>query len=150
MDKQGLTFLIILFFVFVAAVLIFASQTKDSSGGFETVSVAEAREMIEKGEVFVLDVRTPAEFNASYIEGATLIPLENGYGSNLGPDRLLEARVNEVPKGEKILVYCRTGRRSASASRILVDAGHSEVYNMAGGINAWIDAAYPVVSSAEK
>ncbi|WP_440945790.1 rhodanese-like domain-containing protein [Methanosarcina sp. T3] len=134
--------------------MLFALQPEDSPSvpespaGFETVSVDEAREMIEKGEVFVLDVRTPAEFKESHIEGATLIPVTNSGGSNLSSDQLLEARINEVPKDKKILVYCRTGHRSTSASNILVAAGYSDVYNMQGGITAWTGAGYPVVSSA--
>ncbi|WP_231582806.1 rhodanese-like domain-containing protein [Methanosarcina sp. MTP4] len=115
MNKQNLTYLV-LFFVILGVVLIFVSKPETSPPGFETVNVDEAREMLEKDDFFLLDVRTPVEFNESHIEGAVLIPLENGYGSNLGPDQLLEARINEVPKGEKILVYCRTGRRSAVAS----------------------------------
>ncbi|MDD4250439.1 MAG: rhodanese-like domain-containing protein, partial [Methanosarcina sp.] len=90
--------------------------------------------------------RTPGEFNSSHIEGATLIPVTNSAGSNLSPDQLLEARINEVPKERKILVYCRTGRRSAVASKILVAAGYTQVYNMQGGITAWTGAGYPVVS----
>lgn len=121
-------------------------QKKEVPSGFETVSVEEAREMIEKDEVFILDVRTPAEFNSSHIEGATLIPVTNSGGSNLSSDQLLEARINEVPRDKKILVYCRTGHRSTAASNILVAAGYSDVYNMEGGITAWTVAGYPVVS----
>ncbi|WP_440954502.1 rhodanese-like domain-containing protein [Methanosarcina sp. Mfa9] len=145
MNKQNLTYLV-LFFVILGVVLIFVSKPETSPSGFETVSVDEAREMLEKDDFFLLDVRTPVEFNESHIEGAVLIPLENGYGSNLGPDQLLEARINEVPKGEKILVYCRTGRRSAVASQMLADAGYTDVYNMGGGINEWMAAGYPVVT----
>ncbi|MCQ1536077.1 rhodanese-like domain-containing protein [Methanosarcina sp. KYL-1] len=145
MNKQNLTY-IALFFLLLIAVLIFTSQPEASPPGFETVSVDEARGMIEKGDLFLLDVRTPAEFDESHLEGAVLIPLENGYGSNLGPDQLLEARINEVPKGKKVLVYCRTGRRSAVASQMLVDAGYTDVYNMGGGINEWTAAGYPVVT----
>jgi len=145
LNKQNLTYLI-LFFVILIVVLIFASKPENSPSGFETVSVDEAREMLEKDDFFLLDVRTPVEFNESHIEGAVLIPLVNGYGLNLGPDKLLEARINEVPKGEKILVYCRTGRRSAVASQMLEDAGYTDVYNIGGGINEWIAAGYPVVT----
>lgn len=105
--------------------------------------------MVEKGDVFILDVRTPDEFNSSHIEGATLIPLSNASGSNLSLDRLLKVRIDEVPK-KKILVYCRTGRRSNTASTMLVNAGYSQVYNMEGGITAWTDAEYPVVSSEDQ
>ncbi len=144
MNKQNLTYLV-LFFVILGVVLVFVSKPETSPQGFETVSVDEAREMLEKDDFFLLDVRTPVEFNESHIEGAVLIPLENGYGSNLGPDQLLEAQINEVPKGEKVLVYCRTGRRSAVASQMLEDAGYTDVYNMGGGISEWIEAGYPVV-----
>ena len=153
MNKQNLTYIAI-FFVLLIAVLIFASQLKDRSSGpespagFENVNVEKAKKMIEREEVFVLDVRTPAEFNSSHIEGATLIPVTNSGGSNLSPDQLLEARINEVPIDQKILVYCRTGHRSTSASQMLVAAGYSDVYNMQGGITAWTGAGYPVVSSA--
>ncbi len=145
LNKQTLTYLV-LFFMLLIVAWVFASHPETSPSGFETVSVDEAREMLETDDFFLLDVRTPAEFNESHIEGAVLIPLENGYGSYLGPDRLLEARINEVPGGEKILVYCRTGRRSAVASQMLVDAGYTDVYNMGGGISEWIEAGYPVVS----
>lgn len=151
MNKQNLTYIAI-FFVLLIAVLIFASQLKDRPSGpdsladFEDVTVEEARKMIEEENVFVLDVRTPGEFNSSHIEGATLIPVTNSAGSNLSPDQLLEARINEVPKNRKILVYCRTGRRSVAASKILVAAGYTQVYNMQGGITAWTGAGYPVVS----
>ncbi|AKB35275.1 hypothetical protein MSSAC_0685 [Methanosarcina siciliae C2J] len=151
MNKQNLTYIAI-FLVFLIAVLLFALRPDDrpsapeSPAGFETVSVEEAREMIEKDDVFILDVRTPAEFNSSHIEGATLIPVTNSGGSNLSPDQLLEARINEVPKDKKILVYCRTGHRSVTASKILVAAGYSDAYNMEGGITAWTGAGYPVVS----
>lgn len=150
MDKRNLNYIAI-FFVLLIAVLIFASQLNtrpsgpDSLAGFEDVTVEEAKKMIEE-DVFVLDVRTPGEFNSSHIEGATLIPVTNSAGSNLSPDQLLEARINEVPKNRKILVYCRTGRRSAAASKILVAAGYTQVYNMQDGITAWTGAGYPVVS----
>lgn len=138
-----------LIFLFMVAFLIFSEQRKESPSGFENVSVQEAKKMVEKGDVFILDVRTPDEFNSSHIKGATLIPISNAFGSNLSSDNLLKARIDEVPK-KKILVYCRTGRRSDTASTMLVNAGYLQVYNMAGGITAWRDAGYPVVSSEDK
>ncbi len=124
-----------------------AGGWRPSSGGFTNVSVEEAKELLDEEDVFLLDVRTPPEFNSFHIEGATLIPVTNSSGSSLSSDKLLEARVDEVPENKKILVYCRSGHRSISASKILVNAGYSQVYNMEGGINAWTGAGYPVVSS---
>ena len=145
MNKRNLISFGSLFFLFLVIFFIFTEQRKESPSGFENVSLQEAKEMVEKGDVFVLDVRTPDEFNSSHIKGATLIPVGNAFGSNLSSDRLLKARIDEVPK-KKILVYCRTGRRSETASTMLVNAGYSEVYNMEGGITSWVDAGYPVVS----
>jgi len=146
MNKKYLMYFAAILLLLLITVLFFSMQKKEIPAGFETVTVEEAREMIEKDEVFILDVRTPAEFNSSHIEGATLIPVTNSGGSNLSPDQLLEARINEVPRDKKILVYCRTGHRSTTASQMLVDAGYSDVYNMEGGITAWTGAGYPVVS----
>lgn len=145
MNKRNSIYFGVLILLFLVAFLVFTEQKKESQLGFENISVQEAKELIEKGNVFVLDVRTPAEFNQSHIEGAILIPVSNAFGSNLSPDNLLKARTNEVPKNKKVLVYCRTGRRSIEASAVLANAGY-QVYNMEGGIGSWIDAGYPVVS----
>ena len=90
--------------------------------------------MIDSGEVFILDVRTQEEYDAGYIRGSTLIPVQE-----------LKERLDEVPKDKKILVYCRTGRRSTQASEILADNGFKEIYNMKGGIVDWTNAGYEVV-----
>lgn len=146
LNKQNLVYLAS-FLILLIAIMVFALRSGDSPEGFKNVTVEEAKKMIEKEDVFILDVRTPSEFNSSHIEGATLIPVTNSGGSNLGSDQLLEARIDEVPENKKILVYCRSGHRSTSASQILVNAGYSQVYNMEGGINAWTGVGYPVVSS---
>ena len=146
MNKQNLVY-IVSFLVLLIVIMIFASRGGNNPAGIQNVTVEEAKKMVEKGDVFILDVRTPSEFNSSHIEGSTLIPVTNSGGSNLSPKQLLESRINEVPKDKKILVYCRSGHRSSSASKILVNAGYSQVYNMEGGINAWTGAGYPVVSS---
>lgn len=146
MNKQNLVYLVS-FLVLLIAIMIFASRSGDSPAGIQNVTVEEAKKMVGKEDAFILDVRTPSEFNSSRIEGATLISVTNSGGSSLSPDQLLESRINEVPKDKKILVYCRSGHRSTSASKILVNAGYSQVYNMEGGINAWTGAGYPVVSS---
>lgn len=80
----------------------------------------------------LIDVRTPEEFAAGHIAGAINISVQSL------PDRL-----DEVPNDETIVVYCRSGNRSATATEILVDAGYSPVYDL-GGIQDWVSAGYPV------
>lgn len=98
------------------------------------VSVAKAAELRDQG-VFVLDVREPDEWAQAHIPGATLIPLGE-----------LQSRVNELPKDQPVLVYCRSGNRSASGRDILKAAGFENVTSMAGGINQWIAAGYETAS----
>lgn len=112
-----------------------SSDGGDTVNGYTDVSVKEAKELIDSGDVFVLDVRTVREFESEHIEGAVNINVNE-----------LSSRLDEVPRNEAILVYCRSGSRSVTASNILVDAGYSDVYNMLGGMNDWIAAGYPYVS----
>ena len=109
------------------------TSNTETATGFTDISIEQAKQMIDNKEVFLLDVRTQDEFDEGYIEGAILIP-----------DYELASRLDEVPEDAKILVYCRSGRRSVDASNILIDAGYTDVYNMLGGINEWRSAQYPV------
>ncbi|MBZ0300324.1 MAG: rhodanese-like domain-containing protein [Anaerolineae bacterium] len=81
---------------------------------------------------FLLDVRTPEEFATGYITGATNISVQT-----------LADRLSEVPKDTPVVVYCRSGNRSAQAARILSDAGYSEIYDL-GGVNSWTAAGLPL------
>lgn len=96
------------------------------------IDVDKAFQLREEG-TFLLDVRTPAEWTEVHIPGAYLIPLDE-----------LPVRISELPEDQDILIYCRSGNRSAKALSILQNAGFSQVYSMTGGINEWINAGYPV------
>jgi len=102
--------------------------------GYTNITVSVAKNMIDSTtSPIVLDVRTQSEYNSGHIRNAKHIPVGE-----------LEGRLDELETADEILVYCRSGGRSASASQILADNGFSHVYNMLGGITAWIDAGYPV------
>ncbi len=124
---------ILIFFVIVCVgVYLQLLQTETT---YTNISVHEAKRKIESNpDLVILDVRTHDEYIAGYIENATLIPLSE-----------LQQRLKELDKEKEILVYCRTGSRSSRASQILVDNGLKKVYNMVGGIEAWINAGYPIV-----
>ena len=105
-----------------------------SVNGYVNVNVSEAKQMIETNpSLVILDVRTQEEYDEGHLENAVLIPVSE-----------LESRLDELNKDKPILVYCKLGGRSATASQILVDNGFSGVYNMLGGVTAWRDVAYPV------
>ena len=88
--------------------------------------------VLRDGGAFVLDVRTPEEWEEYHLPGSTLIPLDE-----------LESRLNEIPSDQEILVVCRSGNRSAVGRDILLDAGFEEVTSLAGGLKGWKAAGYP-------
>lgn len=94
--------------------------------------------MIDRGEVFILDVRTQEEYASGHINGSTLLAVQDI------PKQELTEKLKEIPKNRKILVYCRSGRRSAEASGILAENGFAQVYNMQGGITEWMNSGYEV------
>lgn len=90
---------------------------------------------------FLLDVRTQGEYeNDGHIPGAYLIPHTE-----------VRDRMNELPenKTKRIIVYCRSGFRSAIASELLVELGYSDVKNMERGFSGWASEGYPVSEGPE-
>lgn len=104
-------------------------------GGYGDVTVQEARRLMEdKPGLVILDVRTASEYEEGHIEGAVNIPVQE-----------LGVRFDELSIEGELLVYCRTGNRSAQAVDILLDLGFTKIYHMDEGITGWIEAGYPVV-----
>jgi len=96
------------------------------------ITVQELKEKLDNNEDFVLiDVREPHEYEEFNI-GGELIPLGNV------PEAV--AALEEEHKDDEIVVYCRSGRRSAAAKEMLKQAGLTNVRNLEGGVLAWIDA----------
>lgn len=95
------------------------------------IDVHQAYDLYAQG-IFLLDVRTQEEWDASHVPNATLIPLDQ-----------LENRLNELPRDQEIVVMCRSGNRSQSGRDILLKAGFDQVTSMAGGIRDWSSAGYP-------
>jgi phage shock protein E len=84
-----------------------------------------ARELVARGAV-LLDVRTPEEFRDEHVPGAVNVPLQE-----------LTARLDEVGARDRtVVVYCRSGRRSAEAARLLQHAGFRHVHDM-GAMLEW-------------
>ena len=97
------------------------------------LNVATVHLLNGRTDVFVLDVRSPGEYDAGHIPGATLIPLNQ-----------LAGRLDEVPRVQAVIVACATGHRSVQAADGLRAEGLAHVHNMIGGLRAWNKAGYPV------
>lgn len=89
-------------------------------------------------EYFILDVRTPVEYEGGHIEGAVNIPVDS-----------LRERLNELPRDKKIFEYCKIGLRGYVAYRILAQNGF-EVYNLSGGNDLYTIAGYENGKSFKK
>jgi len=87
----------------------------------------------------LLDVREQDEYTQGHIAGSRWIPLGQ-----------LSARLAELPRDQLIVTVCRSGARSAQARDLLLAAGYSQVTSMAGGMQAWIAAGFPVERSVPK
>ena len=96
------------------------------------ISVAEAYQMYQEG-VYFLDMRTQEEWDDFHAPNSTLIPLDQ-----------LESRLGELPQDEQIVVVCRSGSRSQAGRDILLSNGFEQTTSMAGGLNAWRSAGYPI------
>lgn len=95
---------------------------------YQQITQEEAKEMMDTQEVIILDVREQDEYDSGHIPGAVLLPV----GSI---DETTAAEV--IPeKDSAVLVYCRSGNRSKTASSTLAELGYTGIYEF-GGINTW-------------
>jgi rhodanese-related sulfurtransferase len=102
---------------------------------FENVDVTGFEKLMNDSNVVVLDVRTAEEFAESHLAGALNI--------DQGQSDFMEKSKAALPDSKTIAVYCRSGRRSASAANRLAAEGYKCV-NLKGGIIAWKEAGMPV------
>ena len=95
---------------------------------YQQITQDVAKEMMDAGDVVILDVREQYEYDASHITGAVLLPV-----GSITEDAAA-AVIDDLET--VVLVYCRSGNRSKTASQALVDIGYTNVYEF-GGINTW-------------
>ncbi len=107
----------------------------DQEGGGEEITVEELKERLDRGEdIFILDVREPQEYGICNLGGHLIPPGE------------LPARIAELDRSREIVVYCKTGIRSARAIETLRQKGFTKLRNLKGGINAWADRIDPTMA----
>jgi len=107
-------------------------------GGGWDITASELAERLHKDgkHIRLIDVREPHELQISRLEGASLIPLGQ-----------FAARMSELDSADEIVLFCKSGTRSARALELLVSAGFRKMKNLKGGINAWareVDPSLPI------
>lgn len=92
------------------------------------VNIVQWRDIpsIDKTKAMIIDSRTKEEYDFGHIEGAINIPVDE-----------IRSRLNEIPRDKKIIVYCAVGLRGYIASRILMQHGYTDVYNLSGGYRTY-------------
>ena len=104
----------------------------------EDVSLDALKAGLEDGSILLVDVREPNEWNAGHIEGAVLNPL-----SNFDPAALPKA------EGKRVVLHCRSGKRSVTALGLAQDNGRADVRaHFAGGMLEWAGAGEPVAEGS--
>lgn len=99
-----------------------------ADGAYQQITQEDAKEMMDTQEVIILDVREQDEYDSGHIPGAVLLPVGM-------IDETTAAEV--IPETDStVLVYCRSGNRSKTASSTLAELGYTNIYEF-GGINTW-------------
>ena len=98
----------------------------------EDYTPRQVAELLERGEIQLIDVREPSEYDAGRIAGAVHIPLGD-----------LPIEVSRIARERPVVFYCRSGSRSAMAASALEGAGY-EAHNMSGGLLEWEAGGLPI------
>ena len=107
-----------------------------SAGANWDITAPELAERVKTNHLKLLDVREPHELEISALPNAKNIPLGQ-----------LAARLSELDSAEEMVIFCKSGGRSARGLELLVSAGFKKVKNLKGGINAWareVDSELPI------
>lgn len=111
--------------------------TKDPREPFTRISVAEAKEKLDKGEAVMVDVREPHEYAEVHASGVRLIPVNTVIGE--------VKQIRDFAGDKEVLFICKSGQRSALAAEFATAAGLEDIalYNVEGGTTAWVEAGLP-------
>lgn len=106
---------------------------KNPGEPFTRISVAEAKEKIEAGNVQIIDTRQPGEYIGGHVPEALNIP-----------HMAVVNRKDDLEQGKELVFICESGARSALACEFAAALGFTNLYNVEGGTAAWRKAGYPV------
>ena len=114
-----------------------ASAPSASAIPLVTQDALLARQAKHDPTLLVLDVRSPEEFAQGHVPGAVNIPQDQ-----------VASRLAEVPKDKDVVMYCRSGRRTALAAEVLSANGYTRLSHLEGDMNAWMEKGRPIQAKA--
>lgn len=131
--KPLLTALILVFSGLIAfSFFVFKKDNKNETSTYENITATALKQYFDEDkDIFLLDVHTPEQKHIKNTD--TFIPFTG-----------IEENKKSLPedKNTEIIVYCRSGNMSKTASQDLLDLGYTNVKNLVGGVNAWKDLGY--------
>ena len=101
--------------------------------GAKNLSITQAVQMTNQKDGVFVDVRSPEAFKAGSIPNARNLPAAD-----------VLTRSGALPKDKPLIVFCEQGRSSVRVAATLRKQGHAEVYNLEGGLTAWLQAGMPL------
>ena len=121
-----------------SGIALLSPMLNRGAGGVANINSTEAVLLMNRSKPLILDVRDAAEFAAGHIQGAKHIPVAE-----------LAARMKEIEKfkDKPVLVHCQKGLRAKGACSILKGQQFSQLHNLQGGLDAWLEAKMPLVKS---
>ena len=114
--------------VLLSLLLLSGCGGNSADNSYQQITREVAKEMMDTQEVIILDVREQDEYDSGHIPGAVLLPvgtIDEETAASVIPD-----------KDSTVLVYCRSGNRSKTASAALAALGYTNIYEL-GGIHTW-------------
>ena len=111
------------------------------ASGVTNVAATEAVMLMSRSKPLILDVRDATEFTTGHIQGAKNIPMAE-----------LAGRIKEIEKfkDKPVLVHCQKGMRAKGACSILKAQQFSQLNNLQGGLDAWVEAKLPLIKADVK
>jgi adenylyltransferase/sulfurtransferase len=117
---------------------VVSEEAQEAAAG-STITAAELKDLVDSDKpIYLVDVREPAEWEIVKIPGATLIP----------KDEILRGdALAKLPQDKQIVMYCKTGVRSAETLAAVKAAGFKDAVHVQGGVTAWVNQVDPSLPS---
>jgi len=103
-------------------------ETTTTTSTIEVITPQEMQQISQMEGVQLVDVRTPEEYSEGYIEGFQNIDF---FSNTFSQD------IEKLDKSKPVIVYCKSGNRSAKSAKKMQEAGFYKIYDLEGGITKW-------------
>jgi rhodanese-related sulfurtransferase len=122
----------------LAAIVVVAYELRARVQAFAALSASQAVRLMNQGAL-VIDLRSKDLFDAGHIVDARNVPVA-----------MLESQADSLKKwrDKNVITYCDTGSNGAGAARALIKLGFTKVFNLQGGLNAWVKDNLPLTKTA--